>query len=121
MFSSKSVLVSMAAACMLVSLPSCNKRVEVNSAADMSIDWAQENVNSLLAFVPEDSPLVFASTRQVGLNHPIFELLRGQYEKLLVASEKFLERAIGPVYDGKELDEILGEAAPDERFELIAN
>ena len=109
---------------MIVTLPACNKSQKSNTAsgnAPAAVHCESQKINSLFAFVPEDSPIVFSSTREIDLNHPFFQRLRSQSEKYIAASEKFFERSTDPAYTRESLEERLEYASPYERQEILTN
>ncbi len=77
MFISKKWLSSILAASLLFGLAGCKKdapksQEEVTQKIQALADgkWDKSDVNALIAFVPEDTPLVLASTREFDMNHP---------------------------------------------------
>ena len=96
MFSSKKALITIAAAGMIFSMTSCKKSTPSQEKVEPTVsefaqfaenivkpsdEWKKEEVNALLAFVPEDTAFVMASTRQLDINHPFVQNILGKFSK----------------------------------------
>ena len=116
MMISKRLLLTMAAAGMIFSFTSCKKAEEPAKPADtpqqaetpvqaeapvanptpevpapaavVISDWKKEDVNSLLMFVPDNSPFVVGSTRELDYNHPVIKKLFTMYSQTM---DKYVE------------------------------
>ncbi|MBQ9244596.1 MAG: hypothetical protein IJ165_15460 [Proteobacteria bacterium] len=104
-------LLALAAAGLLF-MPACKKATQENgdapavqqlAAAPTVSDWNKADVNSLLAFVPEDTAFVQASTRQL-------DLTDANLKKLLDKAASSLDGSIADVQ--KNIDEIKDPADP---------
>ena len=92
MIISKKWLTSILAASLLFGFAGCKKDApksqdEVTQKVQALADgkWDKAEVNALLAFVPEDTPFVFASTREFDINHPAYKKV---FEKTKVVMEQ---------------------------------
>ena len=86
MVKTRRLVIAAAAAGMILSLSACKKGNDANAPAPApateaaapavaqqalaAADWDKSVVNGLLPFVPSDTPILYASTRQVGMDHP---------------------------------------------------
>ncbi len=106
MICSKKFLTSILAASLLFGVAGCKKdapksQEEVTQKLQALVDgkWDKSEVNALLPFVPEDSPLVFASTREFDMNHPVIKKLFGMSKTVVDEMDNLLKESIKGIDD----------------------
>ena len=107
MLTSKKVLLTLAAAGMIFSMTSCKKTTPTQEnniqpvvdefaqfaekIAKPSNNWNKEDVNALLAYVPEDTAFILASSRQIDVNHPFVQNVLGKYTQSFAAMDELFK------------------------------
>ena len=95
----KNVAFGLAAAGLLFTFGACkkdnnggdNNQVAAGALAKGDANWKIEEVNGLLSFIPEDSPMVYVTTRNVDFNHPVIQKALAKSAKLSETINKLSE------------------------------
>ena len=85
MFSFRKSVIAAVAVGMIFTFGACKRGGDGVTAQGLTSSWKVDDVNSLLEYVPEDAPVVFASTRNFSIDSPAMKAL---LEKSLAVYEK---------------------------------
>lgn len=110
MFSFRKSVIAAVAVGMIFTFGACKRGGDGVTAQGLTSSWKVDDVNSLLEYVPEDAPVVFASTRNFSIDSPAMKAL---LEKSLAVYEKGFDAVAkaGNAADKKAIDAMKGSMA----------
>ncbi len=104
----KKSVVAAAAVCMLFTVGACKKSAENTEASApaalaAAANWNKADVNGLLNYIPAESSVVYASTRNFDINSPELKILLDASLKMIDKSMKMIDDQIAQAGDNAEM------------------